>query len=483
MVVSLLEQSHDLNPQFNVATRVYLLQRQAEVMSRVDAELGQAWAQELLALATQTKGDLRSMAENSAMTILVQLNPDRALLWLHSLSKEEPQADFTPSLPNRKLVQRVFQVLVERDGERAIPLIEGEAARMGADGPYPYGPLGYAAMQSVLKEWATNHQHAVEVVQKVFDRALERYSQGPRTYADDFEFATMLQPIAGGLPNESVQPALRLLVKNLLTTDTSKYRFEAGVYTADGKAAKADNAIDAALLYFGGLIIRIDPELAKQLESTRPELQAGLQYAQDGRERSSFFRTSGQPLNGRPPDPNPENGADALRLATVDTDAAVAKAEALPASDRRADTILSIAREIADKQPDRAQELIAQVERSNEAGIPELQLDVISAKASIASAKDKKDETRELLQQGFGLATPIILELQKSGDVFFVPGLGRLVQTGMQNDQDSTIPFVQTLPASGLKANLLLVIAMDLTMLPRGPKNSQQAPRPEKSNP
>src|SRR5690349_887963 len=184
MVVSLLEQSHDLNPQFNVATRVYLLQRQAEVMSRVDAELGQAWAQELLALATQTKGDLRSMAENSAMTILVQLNPDRALLWLHSLSKEEPQADFTPSLPNRKLVQRVFQVLVERDGERAIPLIEGEAARMGADGPYPYGPLGYAAMQSVLKEWATNHQHAVEVVQKVFDRALERYSQGPRTYAD-----------------------------------------------------------------------------------------------------------------------------------------------------------------------------------------------------------------------------------------------------------------------------------------------------------
>jgi hypothetical protein len=88
-----------------------------------------------------------------------------------------------------------------------------------------------------------------------------------------------------------------------------------------------------------------------------------------------------------------------------------------------------------------------------------------------------------LLQQGFGLATPIILELQKSGDVFFVPGLGQLVRTGMQNDPASTITFVQTLPASGLKANLLLAIAMGLTMPPRGPKNSQQAPGPEKSNP
>ena len=62
---------------------------------------------------------------------------------------------------------------------------------------------------------------------------------------DDFEFGKMLQHVAGGLPHESVQPALRLLVKNLLATDTSKYRFEGSVYTVDGKTAKVDNAIDA----------------------------------------------------------------------------------------------------------------------------------------------------------------------------------------------------------------------------------------------
>ncbi len=103
-------------------------------MSHLDAELGQSWAQELLALAAQTKGHQRFFVENSAMTILVRLNPDRALLFLHSLSKEEPQADLTPSLPNRQLVQKVFEVLVERDGVSALPLLEEEAARIGTDG-------------------------------------------------------------------------------------------------------------------------------------------------------------------------------------------------------------------------------------------------------------------------------------------------------------------------------------------------------------
>jgi hypothetical protein len=177
MVVNLLQQSHDLNPQFSLGTRIDLLARQAEMISRVDAELGQAWAQELLALASQTKGTSRSMAENSAMSILVRLNPDQALTLLHRLSKDEPQADRTPRLPNMKLVQRVFDVLVERDGVSALPVLE-EAERMGNDGPYPYGALGYAVMQTVSKEWGTDNAHAAEVVQQIFERASEHTGTG-----------------------------------------------------------------------------------------------------------------------------------------------------------------------------------------------------------------------------------------------------------------------------------------------------------------
>ena len=468
MAVSLLQQSHDLNPQFNLGTRIYLLQRQAEAMSRVDSQMGHAWAQELLTLSTQTKGSLRSFSENSAMSILVRLNPDQALLLLHSLSKDEPQESSVQSLPNRQLVQNVFAVLVERDGVSALPLLEQEAARIGTDGPYPYRALGNAAVQSVLKDWGTNQQRAIEVTQRVYDRAFQRYSEGSRNYFDDYEFGGMLQEVGGGLPHESIRPALRLLVKNLLATDTSKYRFEAEVYTADGKTAKAENAIDAALLSFGGLINRVDPELAQQLESTRPELHTALQYAQDGRIRSWSFHGVLRSLGSRPPD------QDATRLAQINSEAAVAKADQLPKDDRRADTKLEIARQIAGNDAVRAQGLIAEVEGENKTGIPELQLDVISAKASVAASLGRKDETRELLQQGFGLATPIIVELQKSGNVSFVPGLGQLVQLGMQNDPDSTITFIQSVPAPWMKANLLLGAASALTIHARLPAGSAQ---------
>jgi hypothetical protein len=88
--------------------------------------------------------------------------------------------------------------------------------------------------------------------------------------------------LAGGLPFDSVQPALRMLVKNLLATDTHKYQFAAEVHTTNGKTAKADNSIDAAILVYGMLINR-DPELVRELVSSRPELKTVLEYTKEGR--------------------------------------------------------------------------------------------------------------------------------------------------------------------------------------------------------
>jgi len=89
--------------------------------------------------------------------------------------------------------------------------------------------------------------------------------------------------VSGGLPFDSVQPALRLLVKNLLATDTRKYQFVAEVHTTDGKSTKADNVIDTTMLVFGMLINR-DPELVRELESNRPELQTILEYTKETRQ-------------------------------------------------------------------------------------------------------------------------------------------------------------------------------------------------------
>ena len=190
--------------------------------------------------------------------MLVRLDPDRALELLHSMSMEEPEASWDISPPKMELAQQVFQVSVERDGPSVLPQVEQEAEAMGEEGRYPYAALGYAAMQASSKDLGKDDQRAIQILQSVFDPAFARCSQSHRRYLDDSEFGRMLDVLAGGLPFDSVQPALRLLVKNLLAMDTRKHQFAAEVHTADGKTAKADNAIDAAILVYGMLINR-DP--------------------------------------------------------------------------------------------------------------------------------------------------------------------------------------------------------------------------------
>src|SRR5208283_2553792 len=238
---------------------------------------------ELITLSFQAKEGHRAVAQETAMSVLIRLDPDRALELLHSISMEEPEANWSTTPPKLEIAQHVFQVLVERDGERVLPLLEQEAEIMGKEGHYPYAALGFAAAQASDKYWGNNNQRAIQLLQSVFEPVFARYSQNAHGYFDDFQFGSMLEVFAGGLPFDSVQPALRLLVKNLLATDTRKYQFVAEVYTTDGKSAKADNVIDTTMLVFGMLINR-DPELVRELESNRPELQTILEYAKETRQ-------------------------------------------------------------------------------------------------------------------------------------------------------------------------------------------------------
>src|SRR6266850_1825385 len=340
-LMSLLQQSHDINQQLPVRARFFLLTEQAQLASQMSVDLGRAWANELFALSFQTKGDQRSTTQESAMGMLARLDPDRALVLLHSMSMEEPETYRTTSPPKMQLVQRVFEVLAARDGVSAIPSLEQEAALLGIEGHYPYGALGFAEMRAVSKEWPKDRTHALEGVQSVFERAFARYSQSGRGYFDDCEFGNMLEVVGGSLPGESVQPGLRRLVKNLLETDTNKYHFHAEVRTSDGKTAKA---------------------------------------------------------------------------------------EQLPDDNKRASTMLEVARTIAGDYPERAAELIVEMQRRNKPIDDELQLNLISAQASVAAAQDKKNELHELLQRGLEAANHIILEQQRTDTLHFVDGVASLVQ-------------------------------------------------------
>ena len=478
-VVSLLEESHTIGQQLPVSSRLaYLLPRQAQMVSRLRPDLAQEWANELLSLSAQAKGTQRSIAQNDAIRMLIRLNPDRALEALHSLNIEEPVPKWATSPPEMQLVQEVFTVLVVRDGASALPLLEQEAERLGALGHYPYSGLGYAATQATSKDWGRDNQRAIQVLESVFQPAFTRYTQNAHNYSDDFEFGRMLQVLAGGLPLDSVQPALRKLVKNLLATDTSKYHFEAQVYTSDGQTAKVHNAIDATILSFGTLINR-DPELAQELESTRPELQTALEYTKESRVRLIVGPGRG-PQNMQSTNAAAETRLDAMRLSHINPEAAIAKAEQLPDDDKRTSTMLDVARDIAGDFPERAAELIAETQGGNKPTDDQLHLNLISARASVAAAQNKKDELHELLERGFESANDIILEQQRSGGIHSIAGLAPLVQMGIQNDPDLTTNFIESLSPSYLKAELLLAAASALSMGRRLPLSSRPQQRVEK---
>ena len=478
-ILRLLQQSHDLGQQLPVSSRLMnLLPRQVEMVSRLRPDLGREWANELFTLSFQTKGAQRSFVQNTAMRILIRLDPDRALELLHSLDIEEPVAKWATSPPEMQLVHEVFTVLVVRDGASALPLLEQEAERLGVLGHYPYAALGYAAMQATLKDWGRDNQRAIQVLESVFQPTFTRYSQNAHNYSDDYEFGRMLQVLAGGLPLDSVRPALRLLVKNLLATDTHKYQFETEVYTSDGQTAKVHNAIDATILSFGTLINR-DPELAQELESTRPELQTALEYTKEGRVRL-IVGPGRRPQNMQSTNSAAETRMDAVRLSHINPEAAIAKVEQLPDDDKRATTMLDVARDIAGDFPERAAELIAETQGGNKPTDDQLHLNLISAQASVAAAQNKKDELHELLERGFESANHIILEQQRTGGILFVAGLAPLVQIGIQNDPDLTMTFIESLSPSYLKAELLLGAASALSMGRRLPLSSRPQQRVEK---
>jgi hypothetical protein len=475
-VISLLQQSYDIGQQLPVSARLMnLLPRQAELAERLRPDLGREWANELLTLSSQAKGSLRTSTQNTAIGMLIRLDPDpgRVLAMLHSLTFEEPVPKWATSPPEMQFVNQLFQLLVQHDGASALPLLQQEAERLGAQGHYPYAALGYAAMQATLKDWGNDNQRAIRVLQTVLDPAFARYSQSPHSYYDDFEFGTMLQVLAGGLPFDSVQPALRLLVKNLLATDTSKYQFEFEGYTSDGKIIRTYNAIDSTILFLGTLVSR-DPELVQQLQSTRPELQTALEYTKAGPPRSASM---GLPRSSTKPEQ--QTRKDAVSISFSDPEAAIAKAQQLPEVER-ASTMLDIARNIAGDYPERAAELIAETQTGTGPINDETSVNLISAQAFVAAAQNNKDRLRELLQRGFESANRIILEQQRTGEVHFFTGFGPLVQVGVNNDPDLTIPFIESLTPSYVKAQLLLTAAWDLSMGRRVPLRFQQQRKVEK---
>jgi hypothetical protein len=248
------------------------------------------------------------------------------------------------------------------------------------------------------------------------------------------------------------------------------YQFEAEVHTSDGKTAKADNAIDATILVYGMLVNR-DPELVRELESSRPELKMVLEYTKEGRQRSIVGPWRPQVM--RSGDSADEIRMDAVGLSHSNAEVAIAKVQQLPDDDKRASAMLEVARGVAGDRPERAAELIAETQPKTQPADDELHFNLISAQASVAASQNKQAVLHNLLQRGFESANHIFAEQQRTGEIHFFAGLGPLLQVGMQNEPELTTSFINSLPASYLKADVLLGAASALSMGRRLPLSNR----------
>jgi hypothetical protein len=458
-----------------------MLARQAEAVFQVSPVLGREWATELFTLSLQVKAELRSQVQSRALRLLIRLDPDRALELLHQVSNDDSEGKSGTMPAVTELAQQVFAILVARDGEAALPGLEQEAERLGLQGHYPYAALGYAAMNASNKYWGNDNPRAVRILQSIFRPAFARYNQAPRNYFDDCEFGRMLQVLAGGLPFDSVQPALHVLVKNLLATDTNKYHFRTELYGARGeKLAAVHNAVDAAMLGFGSLIDR-DSELTQELESSRPQLQNGLELVKNGEQPSISFGPE-LPSQNASTAKYQEAYMDATRLSHISANEAIAIAEQVP-DDKRTGALLQVARGVARYDPERAAAVIAEVQQGNERVGEEASLDIISAQAFVAAGQNNQSSLHNILQQGFDSANHIIAEQQKSSGIhsLLIAVLSPLIHIAMENEPDFTIPFLESLPPSHLKVDLLLVAAQAVSLGRRPPlaRAQQTAEKPK----
>jgi hypothetical protein len=105
----------------------------------------------------------------------------------------------------------------------------------------------------------------------------------------------------------------------------------------------------------------------------------------------------------------------------------------------------------------RAAALIAEVQQGNRPIDEETSLDIISAQAFVAAAQNNQSALHDSVREGFASSNRMLLEQQGAGRNYLsIRALSPLVHIGMEHDPDFTIPFVEGLPASRLKAELLM---------------------------
>lgn len=462
-ILDLLERSHAANEEVLPEQKASLLARQISMVSRLNSETAEKWAQELFQLGTDQADDQkRARMQVLAIQMVAQGDPEFGLKLLHQIkpvAETDASAVFSASLISTAATP-VFQGLARDKGDSQLPRLRQEALRLAAESQYPY-----SAMASVAIELVRDHRHGGPdsgdgqgaMVESVFDEAVAIYERSIPTWSANSDFGRMLQRLAYQLPKEKVRHALEVFVNNVQNTPAPSglwVKLDSGVGTT-----QMSDPVEVALYQYVSLLTEFDPEMMKQVTEAHPKLAQNTTA-----DPTSANYGYGSSSTGHGPDANQMTRLRVQSMAGSNPDNALAMTQSITDPNMRAVTMGSVAERIANDDSSRAMQLLDQAQKTaGDSQDLKTQLQLVASRAEVAQATNNGAMVRDSLRQGFEIGDQLLRQEQDNnqGQVSWYM-LGSLVQTGIKSDPDLTLSYINSFSLPYVRAELLLDAAQAL---------------------
>ncbi len=463
-IVDLLERSHAANDEVLPDQKATLLARQISMISRLNSESAEKWAQELFQLGDDQADDQkRARMQVMAIQMVAQGDPEFGLKLLHQV-KPVAETDSTALVSANMIsaaASAVFQGLARDKGESQLPRLRQEALRLAAESQYPYSAMGGVAIE-LLRDHRRGERDSSDgqgsLMESVFDEAVANYERSVPTWSGNSDFGRMVQRLAYQLPKEKVRHALGVFVNNVQTSPSPS-----GVWMkvdSGAGATQMSDSVEISLYPFMSLLNEFDPELMKQVVEAHPRLG---QNASTGAVSASGYGYAGSGT-GRGADPNQMTRLRAQSMASWNPDSALAMTQGITDPNMRAVTIGSVAERIAGDDSSRAMQLLDQAQKTaGDSQDLKTELQLVASRAEVAQATNNGAMLRESLRQGFEIGDQLLRQEQDNnqGQVSWYM-LGSLVQTGIKSDPDLTLSYINSFSLPYVRAELLMDAAQAL---------------------
>ncbi len=465
-VLDLLERSHAANEEVQPDQKAVLLARQISIVSRLNSETAEKWAQELFQLGEDQADDQkRARMQVMAIQMVAQGDPEFGLKLLHQI---KPVAESDASvLSSANMISTaaasVFQGLARDKGESQLPRLRQEALRLATESQYPYSAMAGVAVELLRdhrRNGADSNEGQGSVMESVFDEAVSNYERSVATWSGNSDFGRMIQRMAYQLPREKVRHALEAFVNNVQTTPAPS-----GLWVkvdSGAGATQMSDPVEVSLYQYMSLLNEFDPELAKQVTEAHPRLaQNNAAVAGFGPGSAYGAAMAG---SGHGPDANQVTRLRAQGMASWNPDNALALTQSITDPNMRAVTMGSVAERVAGDDSSRAMQLLDQAQKTA-ADTQDLktELQLVASRAQVAEASNNGAMLRESLRRGFEIGDQLLRQEQDNnqGQVSWYM-LGSLVQTGIKSDPDLTLAYINSFSLPYVRAELLLDAAQSL---------------------